>query len=345
MRNVWFIECALHARQKDGGAAGATLTTVSASTPPPALSWAPPADAQAFVRLADLVARLGPATEKEAMGLCAAVPRDALIARGAQVATPRVAADALRVLGRAAVFFQGAPADLVATVRLSPNVVRIGAWSAREAERRDEAARAHDADKRAGRRATASVAASAEKSAAGLAEQLSTTLLQVAGGDAHAAERIRRASQPAAEGHQETSRGRVLAALVDEGRGLLASDDAGVAARRALFQLDAAYLDRCAAAAAQAREAARAAAAPAVALGRSHADVDLWDGVALTVLDAVVAAFAKANALDARVPKLAYVALRARTGRKRKGAAKGDAKKDDAAKKDEPAGGAAKPDA
>ena len=74
-------------------------------------------------------------------------------------------------------------------------------------------------------------------------------------------------------------------------------------ARRELFRLDAAYLDDCARLAERARDATRTAGAPAVAAGRSHAEVDLWDGRALALADIVVAAFAKAHAVDARVPK------------------------------------------
>ena len=342
MKFSWITYLAVHARQKDIASGSVTVTTTTASTPPPPLhSWAPPADAQPFARLSDLVARTGVATEAECATLCAATPQEKRIARGAEVATPRVAGDALRILGRAYLFLHGAPKELVATVRLSPHVVRIGAWAALEAERRDEATRSQRADKRARRASVADVAQAAEKAAATQAAQLADTLYNVAADDAHAATRIEKAAQPAAEGHTETSRGRVLAALVAEGRALLASKDPGVAARCALFQLDAGYLDGCAAAAERARAASRTADAPAVADGRSHADVDLWDGTALVIADIVVAAFGKAHAIDARVPKLAYVSLRDRSGDKGRGAS---AKKP-ASDPTKPASDPTKPDA
>ncbi len=309
---------AMNARQRDAAPGSVTLSTTTASTPPPAFSWAPPADAQPFARLDDLVARTGTATEAEAEALTAATPPEKLVARGATVATPRVAADALRIFGRANLFFQGAPKALVDVVRLSPEVIRIGAWTAREAERRDVASRAQAAGRRAQRGASADVAKSAAKEAQGAAAQLADALYNVAGADAHAVTRITKATQPAAEGHAETGPGRVLAALVAEGRTLVASKDAGVVTRRKLFRLDAAYLDDCARLAERARDATRTAGAPAVAAGRSHAEVDLWDGRALALADIVVAAFAKAHAVDARVPKLAYVSLRDRSGDKGK---------------------------
>ena len=322
----------VHARQKDTVGGSVTVTTTASTPPPPLISWAPPAEVQPFDRLVTLVARTGEATEAEADALCAGTPRDKLVARGAAVATPRVAADGLRIFGRACLFFQGAPKDLVALVRLSPDVVRIGAWTALEAERRDEAGRAQRAEKRAAKSATATVAGAEEQAAGARADQLRVLLLNVAGDDVHTATRIKNAAQPAAEGHTETSRGRVLAALVDEGAKLLTSEAPGVVTRRALFRLDQGYLDGCAAAAERARMAARAAEAPAVQQGRSQADVDLWDGRAMVVADMVVTAFATAHAIDARVPKLAYVALRDRSGDKRKGPPK---KKDaEAAKKD-----------
>jgi hypothetical protein len=324
MKTGMVFWAAVHARQKDVASGAVTITT-TASTPPPPL----------LARLDDLVARAGSATEAECASLCTAVSREKLIARGAEVATPRVADDALRIFGRAYLFSQGAPKEVVAIVRLSPDVVRVGAWAAREAERRDEASRSQRASQRSHRAASAGAAKAAEKAAGAQAEQLAATLLNVVGGDVHTATRIKKASQPAAEGHTETSRGRVLATLVDEGRALLASKDEGVAARRGMFLLDEGYLAGCAAVAERARAASRAADAPAVAQGRSHADVDLWDGMALTIADVVVAAFATAHAIDARVPKLAYVALRARSGSKGNGAkAKAEARKDAAAKKD-----------
>jgi len=88
---------------------------------------------------------------------------------------------------------------------------------------------------------------------------------------------------------------------VEEGAKLLASEAPGVVKRRALFRLDQAYLDGCAAVADGARAAARAAEAPTVQQGRSQADVDLWDGRAMVIADMVVTAFATAHAIDARV--------------------------------------------
>ena len=73
---------AMNARQRDAAPGSVTLSTTTASTPPPAFSWAPPTDAQPFARLDDLVARTGAATEAEAEALTAATPPEKLVARG-----------------------------------------------------------------------------------------------------------------------------------------------------------------------------------------------------------------------------------------------------------------------
>lgn len=295
-----------------GAAAVAVTARVTPSTPPPPLDGT----AQSFPDLASLVAHHGEATVAEVMTALGDPTEASLAEEGRRVATPRATSDALRIYV-AATRFLATKAPEVTRVKLSPTMLRLGAWVASQAERAHAAqAHAKAAQKTAGRAHEASVDATDAK-ARGLRDQLADTVTKVAGSDAAMLSAIRTALQPAAHGLADTSLGASLASLVAVGRAQLASDDAKVRARCGLFNLTVADLDACAAAADSANATLRKAEAPKASSAHTQTEVDIWDGMNLALLACVVDAFAVAHEVDARVPKLAFVSLRSHFVHKR----------------------------
>lgn len=131
---------------------------------------------------------------------------------------------------------------------------------------------------------------------------------------------MKRATQPAAAGLVETTPDVAITSLVAIGREVLASDDAGVVARRRLFRLDAEYVDECEATAA----ATRAAIAGAHAADDERvtlATVDRWDGLDIWLLRRVVNASEAGHERDKRVPRMPVQSLRGVLTGKAKGKA------------------------
>ena len=82
------------------------------------------------INLATLSATLGPSTREEARALAPEETDEALVELGNSVSTERVDDDALRILHAAAEFFTTASKERKAKVYLSPEFVRVAAWSA-----------------------------------------------------------------------------------------------------------------------------------------------------------------------------------------------------------------------
>lgn len=288
------------------------IARATPSRPPPPLVATTPTN---FADLGTLVLHLGTSTETEAHTLIGAIATDVLAEEGSRVATPRITDDALRIYGEATRFFEGG-GSLVDLVRLSPAVVRCGAWAAHQGECAQAAVARGKATRKTQRRAATVVRAQSIPRTRAIRDQLEATLAQVAVGDSATLSAIKTAVQREAHGLDDVGAGAAITALVGIGRALLASDDAGVKARSASARLTAAWLDACEAEGTTATAVQREAEAPV-----SHGDgaqraVDCWDGLNLRLLTLVVDAFAKARALDARVPKLAFVSLRSYFARK-----------------------------
>ncbi|MDO9018054.1 MAG: hypothetical protein Q7V43_14155 [Myxococcales bacterium] len=275
-----------------------------------------PANIADVTDLAALSAALGPATEAEARALAPSKSDAALIKLGNTVATPRIDADALRLLRSAASFFATAPAASRARVNLSPDFIRVAAWSALQGHEawtaiatRTAAAGTTDAT-----RATQSMERLAHARA--LRDQLAEVVAQVGGTSAWQV-KVTAAVRPGATGMPEARADVALAALAALGRTLLASKSPDVRQRAALYALGPAQLD----------EAEKVAAATAAVAGRAksprsvakRATVDRWDGLNLTILERVTRAFGRASAVDATIPALDFVSLRSRTNAKGKG--------------------------
>lgn len=282
-----------------------------------------PANIADVTDLAALSAALGPATEAEARALASAKSDAALIKLGNTVATPRIDDDALRLLRGAAAFFVSGPAAARARVNLSPEFLRVAAWSALQGHEAwvavaTRAAQAGTTD------ATRAVQAAQKLARArALRDQLAEVLAQV-GGTPSWQVKVHAAVRPAAAGMPEARADVALAALANLGRTLLASKNADVRQRIAFYALKSAQLD----------EAESVAADTAVTAGKAknpkslakRAEVDRWDGLNITLLERVTRAFGRAHAVDPTVPALGFVSLRSRVAAKGKTEPSGNGK-------------------
>jgi hypothetical protein len=274
-----------------------------------------PANIADVTDLAALSAALGPATESEARALAPAKSDAALIKLGNTVATPRVDDDALRLLRGAATFFATAPAAARARVNLSPDFLRVAAWSALQGHDAWTAIATRTAQ--AGTTDATRAVQAAEKLARSraLRDQLAEVIAQVGGTSAWQV-KVTAAVRPAAAGMPEARADVALAALAAFGRTLLASTKSDVRQRAALYALTAAQLDEAEAVAAQTAAVAGKAKNPKSVA--KQADVDRWDGLNLTLLERVTRAFGRASAVDPTVPALGFVSLRSRVTAKGK---------------------------
>ena len=265
--------------------------------------------------LAALSAALGPSTWAAVRALVPARTDAALVKEGNTVATPRVDDDALRLLRGAAVFLANAPASARARVNLSPEFIRAAAWSALQGHNawRAIATRAAQAGTKDATRAVQ--AAAGLTLARALRDQLAETLIRVGGTPAWQV-KVTAAVRPGATGLPEARADVALASLAALGRTLLTSRKADVQQRIELYALTEAQLAEAEAVAAQTAVIAGKAKAPKAVT--KQAEVDLWDGLNLAILEQVTRAFARGSAVDPTVPTLGFVSLRSRVAAKGK---------------------------
>ncbi len=288
------------------------------SSPPPA----PPR----FTTLHLLVAHLGASSLEEADVLLDHPPAAELAERGRTFVTTRGSDDALRIYSAAVTFFETAPAAVRAKVPASVGLVRVGAWVALEADRAYAEQTARAEARRQQRDAASSRDAGARGDARAWRDQLADLVANVAGRDADLAARLATATAAKAPDGRENHPAASLAQVVPIARGLLASGDAGVRARRDVYGLTAALVDEAARVAAEAGAVAQEANAPKVAAEAHRTDVEVLDGMNHRLMERVIDVFAKANARDPAVPRLRFVSLQARAAKKKPEAKKPDEK-------------------
>ncbi len=293
----------------------------TASVPPRAADDGNAPQAPDDVDIEQLSAQLGPASDAEVRAIVGDVPAEELIAEGRRVDTQRVSDDGARVLKLAHAFMLSAPPEVLVSLDLTPEVVRVAAWSCAEAQRAWSRMKAQKAQRRGTRQTRTAKNLAQVKAAAVERDRLADSLRKV--DPAGASERVDAAVSPAAQGHADAGPGRALASLVDVGRAYLASGDPDVRARCAMWKVTAARLDRCAAVAADSLAAERSENTPfADDFAAAQAEVDRMDGVNLMLLDFVVRAFAQGRKAHASIPALRLVSLRGVLGKHARRAAK-----------------------
>ena len=121
---------------------------------------------------------------------------------------------------------------------------------------------------------------------------------------------VAHALAPAAHGGARPGPDVSLDLLVKQGRALVASNDASVKRRAALYRLTSARLDVALAIAEAASHAAKVLDAPKVVV--TQESVDWWDGATIAILQIVVRAFQGARETHPGVPRVEFVSLRRR---------------------------------
>lgn len=313
----------MSSRVASTASATTTRTRTSPSIPPQAFV-APdtPDEAEAEVDIESVSASLGAATEDEARTLIGEVSDAELIAEGARVATPRISKEAARVALFANGFFATATPAVKSALCMSPEVVRVMAWTAAQGNRAWRRLSAM----RAQRKTTKTVRGDAHDALAaqarGARDQIADALRKVVVDSTDVEGRIDAAMKPAAQGEAEVGPGKSLATLTVIAREQLASANKDVQTRCAMWGVTAARVDEAERLAAKAQKAERAANAPGVDLDHEQSVVDRWDGINLILIDRIVRAFAKARAAGKAVTPFKLVHLRGILGpRKAKRAA------------------------
>lgn len=294
--------------------ASTASTARSKSTPsiPPRAAVAPdtPDETEVDVDIESTSASLGVATEAEAQTLIGDVSDAALIAAGARVATPRISKEAARVAVFANGFFATATPATRSALCMSPEVVRIMAWTAAQGNRAWRRLSAM----RAQRKTTKTVRSDAHDALAtqarGARDQIADALRKVVSGSTDLEARIASAVTPAAQGEADVGPGKALASLVVIAREQLASAKKDVLTRCEMWGVTASRIDELEKLATKAQKAERAANAPTADLDHEQAIVDRWDGINLILIDQIVRAFAKARAAGKAVKPFKLVHLR-----------------------------------
>jgi len=248
------------------------------------------------------------ATDAEVELVVAAITPGAIKSAAAEAGTVRVCNEVYRVGALAQDFFLVASPRSVASLRMSPAVVRVMVTCAARAS----AGSRHNLLRVVQKRAASPVTAVAQEQqlqrARDARDQLAAALRGVHTGDPAALERVRLAAQPNSAGHGDAGPGRALASLVALGRA--AVDDQSLSSRAALWGVTAPWLDACQALAAPAMDATAEQSAPATPTVVS-AGVMRWRGLSMLLLRRVLSVFGAGHAVDVDIPEIAPLYLRA----------------------------------
>ena len=262
--------------------------------------------------LSELAVRYGTASEAEIFSY---VTRDRteLIADGADVATSRIETDCARLYGLAGDFYARADARQQRALRgFGEELLRIAIFAARHGQELAEARR-RDKSSEAGRQAQRQdMAQTLRQSAVARRDQLTALLRLAAGGnaalEADIDRRIGRIASP-------ELLSQALDALSELGRRFLKSGDAALKLRAGRAGLDAAYLDETGTLSRRIATELKSADAAREQTGVVQAEVDLWDGVNLFLIERIIELFEVAHAIEPTVPRLVPLSLRGWFGR------------------------------
>lgn len=284
---------------------------------PPA-SPAATAPADTVYTLSQLLARIGKGaaqpTEAEVRQLVS-LPEPLLVDLGREVSTDRIDVDTARLYGIALDFWlRATPEQQAALLGFSTRYLHCAIWAAEKGQTmnqirgRDLAVAANRQQQRAADGRTLREVAVARR------EQLKSALLRLSGGGLVAKTEIQGAYGQMKETEQLANS---LEALAQLGLRYLRDKDPGVVARRALIVLPEAVLKETQELAAKIRTVGTAAEAVREQTGISQSELDLWDGINLTLLQNIVDAFDAGHAASPTVPRLLPLSLMRWFGRAR----------------------------
>ena len=248
------------------------------------------------------------ATDAEVELVVGAITPGAIKSAAAEAGTARLCNEVFRVGSLAQDFFLVASARAVASLHLSPVVVKVMVTCAARASAGSRQSLLRVVQKRSATPVTAAEQEQQLQQARDARDQLAAALRGLHTGDPAALERVRLAAQPNSAGHGDAGPGRALASLVTLGRA--AVDDKTLAPRAELWGVTAPWLDACEALVAPAMEATAAQSAPAAPTVAS-AGVMRWRGLSMLLLRRVLSVFGAGHAVDVDVPEIAPLYLRA----------------------------------
>ena len=290
----------------------ARKTAPAKSAPKPAPAKTPQSntsgpDFDAAYTLPQLKRRSGPATVEEARGLVA-VPDAQLIAQGAEVATFRISTDSARMYGQTLdILARLTPKAKAALLGVTPQLLRIAIFAAQHGDELYAARNqglALQKTRQTSRRATA---ATSLGRGMGRREQLRALYLSITGDDLTWRKRIGAAYGVAKE---PAKLAQALTGLADLGDELLGSEDAGQRERQKDSGLTTELLAEVRSLAAEIALLGTAGLAARELSAVSQAEVDLWDGLNLTLLQRIMNLVNAAHDLEPSIPRLVPLSLR-----------------------------------
>lgn len=266
--------------------------------------------------LSDIVKRLGPATEQETRIELEGYTNEDFIAKGRRIGTPRLAKELARNYGQFVDWFNSATTTIQQKEYLGfvgLDWLRIAAFAGRQAEiQQDEFARG-GSEKAATKNVRSAKADEAMETVKYTRERLYTALLNVAAGLA-----IWRARVDAAYTTPDTKVPMTDAvdALCTIAEKMLAEPTSGMVIRLARNNITAANIQKWRQLAQSARIAKQEADAVAPSPAVTQTDIDIWDGIAITLFEQFVNAVEDARRLDAAIPAPSIIGLRNWFGRR-----------------------------
>lgn len=281
--------------------------------PPESVSPAIPhleALAEQAYTLEQLLARIKKAgalpTESDVRSMVA-LTDTALAEIGSEVATSRIDTDCARLYGQALDFLtQASPAQRDALLGLTDGYLHCAIFAAHRGQALNAELLRSGAASASLQKQRETAAQLMRNAAIARRAQLRSVLERLSGGEA-----TRKAEIAGAFGRMGTPEDLAdsLAALCALGRRYLKDKDPGIGARRKLIGLSEDVLTASAELATQVRTTGRAGQAVRGRSAVSQGDVDLWDGINLTLLDQIIQTFAAGNAANPTVPRLFPLAL------------------------------------
>jgi len=281
-------------------------------------------DTEPYV-LSTLSAALGDATEEEVRLHFEGLTNADFIAVGRRIGTPRLAKELSRNYGRFADWIPKATPEQVELLGfLGQDWVRMAIWAGRQAEVRYDGFVAGGSGGTNVKELREGEAERLRGKARRARDRLRNALLHLAGGIPGWNQRIGQAYATSVTQEVAADSLEALAELADK---MLAEASPGMQARRAKSTLTAAAVAGHHALAAELAEAAKAAAAVRNAPAVSQADVDLWDGIAISFFEQFVETLDDAREEDPSLPAPSIIGLRSWF---RRGGSGGGGGKDDA---------------
>ncbi|MEI7893750.1 MAG: hypothetical protein WCI05_11695 [Myxococcales bacterium] len=267
-----------------------------------------PNDKEPIDTLEDLVERTGGATEEEALAFVEGMTDAELVALGAEVATSRIDTDTARLYGKAHRFFLTAtPERLAAVPGVTSDMLRVAVWTARQGQvKAQQRQRAHSA--KGGDKAVRKAEAQTTRDTGLLRrEQLHRALLTLGKKDS-----VTKLQISGAYGIVTTpsDHSASLVAMAKLARTMLADDSPGAVLRRKGSALTEGWLKETEELASQVEKTGASGAAVRGEAEVTQADVDLYDGINLRLLEAFIDSFEAGHGVDPSVPRLVPNALR-----------------------------------